>query len=156
MKKINWIDITLIVFVLGGILVILLKVGGNQSTGGDVSMEMNQASIVIKVDNVREATVSSLKIDEPLVSDETNSFVGRIIDLEAIPYKDKIETLDGNLVFAEVPERYTIFVTVNANLLERDAGYYADGISEIKINSDFRFYTKHVITSGKIERIDWP
>lgn len=156
MRKMNIIDIIIIIFIIGGILVLASKLGSfGSSSGQGEEIKMEKAIIVLKVENVREATVNALEKGHMVLSEETNSIIGPIIDTLVYPYEDEIEMLDGSLVFAEVPEKYTILVSLDASLLERETGYFSEGITEMKINSLFKFYTKYVTTSGRIEEIDW-
>ncbi|MDP3386224.1 MAG: DUF4330 family protein [Eubacteriales bacterium] len=156
MRRMNIVDIIIIVFIIGGILVLVSKLGTFGSSGGQgEEMKMTKAIIVLEVEDVREATVNALKIGHIVLSEETNSTVGPIKEMTVIPYRDEIETVDGKLVFAEVPDKYTIVIALEASLLERETGYFSEGITEMKINSVFKFYTKYVSTSGRIEEINW-
>jgi hypothetical protein len=152
----NAIDLIIILFIIGGILVLGLKLGTfNTSSGVGEDIRMEKAVIVLKVENVRAATVDALKMGHMILSEETNSIIGPIIDLDVHPFIDDIEMVDGRIIFAEVPDKYTIFVSMESLMLERETGYFSEGITEMKVNSMFKFYTKYVSTSGRIEEIIW-
>ncbi len=156
MRRMNIIDIIIIIFIIGGILVLVSKLGTfGSSSGQGEELKMEKAIIVIEVEDVREATVNALKTGHIVLSEETNSVIGPIKEIIVIPYLDEIETIDGTLVLAEVPDKYTILVSLEASLIERETGYFSEGITEMKVNSMFKFYTKYVSTSGRIEEIDW-
>ncbi|HAE43480.1 MAG TPA: hypothetical protein DCG34_11295 [Clostridiales bacterium] len=156
MRKMNIVDIIIIFFIIGGILVIASKMGTfGSSSDPSEGLKMEKAIIVLRVEDVREATVNALKTGHIILSEETNSVLGPVTNLTVMPYKDEIETVDGRLVFAEVPDKYTVLVSLETSLLERETGYFSEGITEIKVNSVFKFYTKYISTSGIIEEIDW-
>jgi hypothetical protein len=156
MRRMNAIDLIIILFIIGGILVLGLKLGTfNTSSGVGEDIRMEKAVIVLKVENVRAATVDALKMGHMILSEETNSIIGPIIDLDVHPFIDDIEMVDGRIIFAEVPDKYTIFVSMESLMLERETGYFSEGITEMKVNSMFKFYTKYVSTSGRIEEIIW-
>ncbi len=155
MRKITIIDMAVLIAVTIALVVLVSKTG---ALGGSVEVSsddvnMIPASIVIRVQNVRRFTVDAFKEGDILLSNETNHPVGPIKAIESGPFRDKIEMLDGRLVMAEVPERYVVFVTVETMLLERERGYFSDGITEIKVNSEFKLYTKYLATTGIIEEI---
>ncbi|HBH12734.1 MAG: hypothetical protein XD91_0351 [Clostridiales bacterium 38_11] len=155
MRRMNIADFIIIIFIIGGILVLASKLGTfGLSLGQGEEIKMRKAVIVLEVEDVREATVNALKIGHIVLSEETNSPIGPIIEMTVTPYMDEIETVDGKIVFSEVPGKYTIIVSLEASLLERETGYFAEGITEMKVNSIFKFYTKYVSTSGRIEEID--
>lgn len=156
MRRMNAIDLIIILFIIGGILVLGLKLGTfNTVSGPGEDIRMEKAVIVIKVENVRAATVDALKMGHMVLSEETNSIIGPIIDLEVHPFMEDIETVDGRVIFAEVPDKFTVFVSMESSMLERETGYFSEGITEMKVNSMFKFYTKYVSTSGRIEEINW-
>lgn len=156
MRRLNVIDIIIIFFIIGGILVLGLKLGTfNTSSGPGEDIRMEKAVIVLNVENVRAATVDALKMGHMVLSEETNSIIGPIIDIDVHPYMEEIEMVDGRSIFAEVPDKYTILVSMESSMLERETGYFSEGITEMKVNSMFKFYTKYVTTSGRIEEINW-
>lgn len=156
MKKINIIDLIIIFFIIAGIIVIGMKIGTfNFSNSPQIDNQIKEASIVIKVEDIRKNTFDSIKVSDIILSDETNIAVGIVDKIEVYPFEKRMEKENGEIVYPEYPDKYTMLITVKASLLEKETGYYVDGITEIKVNSDFKFYTKYVITTGKIEEISW-
>lgn len=156
MKKITKFDVLLLVFVLAAIAVFAIKFGNFSGSGEAVAaVETKPALVDFLVEDVRIVTAESFEIGDTVLSEETNSVIGVIENVEIFPYKDLIEMANGEVVKAEVPDKYSVLIIMKSNLSERQTGYFADGITEIKVNSETKIYTKKVITSGKVEGIVW-
>jgi hypothetical protein len=155
MKKLKIFDIVLILFILAAVSVVGIKVFGMGTDDVITAVETRPAQVTIRIENVRTYTASHLTVGEAVLSDETNSAIGVIDKIEILPYEEVVETSDGQLIRATVPDKYTIMLTLDAQLSERETGYFAEGITEIKVNSATKIYTKKVITSGRIEGIEF-
>ena len=154
MKSINRVDFFVILVVVLGLATVALRFGvGGGGVATTVEEEEVKAQVTFRVDNVRQETVSQYRLGDVLVSDETNHPVGPIVDIEVRDYLEPRDRLDGPALMRPVPGRYSVFVTVDANLYEKETGYYADGITEIKVFSDFILYTKRVKSDGKVQDI---
>lgn len=155
MKKLKIFDIVLILFILAAVSVVGIKVFGMGTDDVITAVETRPAQVTIRIENVRTYTASHLTVGEAVLSDETNSPIGVIDKIEILPYEEVVETSDGQLIRATVPDKYTVMLTLDAQLSERETGYFAEGITEIKVNSATKIYTKKVITSGRIEGIEF-
>ncbi|MBM7562474.1 DUF4330 domain-containing protein [Fusibacter tunisiensis] len=155
MKKLKKFDIVLILFILAAVSVVGIKVFGMGTDDVITAVETRPAQVTIRIENVRTYTASHLTVGEAVLSDETNSAIGVIDKIEILPYEEVVETSDGQLIRATVPDKYTVMLTLDAHLSERETGYFAEGITEIKVNSETKIYTKKVITSGRIEGIEF-
>lgn len=155
MKKLKIFDIVLILFILAAVSVVGIKVFGMGTDDVITAVETRPAQVTIRIENVRTYTASHLTVGEAVLSDETNSAIGVIDKIEILPYEEVVETSDGQLIRATVPDKYTVMLTLDAQLSERETGYFAEGITEIKVNSATKIYTKKVITSGRIEGIEF-
>lgn len=154
MRSLNRVDLLVILVVVLGLITVALRFGlGGGGVATTVQEEEVKAQVTFRVDNVRQETVDQYLLGDILVSDETNHRVGPIVDIEVRDYLEPLDRLDGQALMRPVPGRYTVFVTVDAHLYEKETGYYADGITEIKVFSDFILYTKRVKSDGKVQDI---
>lgn len=154
MSKLKKFDFLVIMLLLVSAVFLFLKFSNADSpvmgTGGEV-YESARLKYVIR--DVRFMTAEAFNVGDTLLSDETHHKVGVITDIEIRPYEKALEKVDGTLVQAEVPEKFTVVLTVETDLIQRRIGYFAHGITEIKINSTAVIYTKYVRTVSKVEEI---
>lgn len=156
MRKFNRFDTIIALFIIGALVILGIKVSNfDKPSEQQVSTTMKPALVTIQVENVRIMTVEGFKIGDMVLSDETNSIIGPIEKIEVEPYRDDVEKLDGEVVLAEVPGKYTVYITVSALMSERETGYFSEGITEIKVNSELKIYTKTVAPIGKVKEIVW-
>ena len=69
-------------------------------------------SAVAEITDVRQATVDAINEGDVVRDHITGHIIGSIVDKQVRPYRTPVETADGDVIIAEVPERYTILVTV--------------------------------------------
>jgi len=55
---------------------------------------------------------------------------------------------DGEGVLVRSPEKYNIILTVECNVLDRPNGVFAEGITEIKVNSTGKYKTIGLLFSA--------
>ncbi|MDW7661471.1 MAG: DUF4330 domain-containing protein, partial [Bacillota bacterium] len=120
MRKFNRFDLLIALFIIGALVILGIKVSNfDKPSEQQVSTTMKPALVTIQVENVRIMTVEGFKIGDMVLSDETNSIIGPIEKIEVEPYKDDVEKLSGEVVLAEVPGKYTVYITVSALMSER-------------------------------------
>ena len=145
MKTIKKFDILLVLIILAVLAVIAMKFININSVGvGSEGVSYKSAEVEFVVEGVRIMTIEALNVGDTLYSNETNNAIGKIKEVIVSPYVKTLEKLDGTLVQAEVPEKYKAIIVVDTELSERNTGYFAQGITEIKTNSKALVYTKYV------------
>lgn len=156
MRKFNRFDIIIAFFIIGALVILGIKVSNfNKPIEQQASTTLKPAMVTIQVENVRVMTVEGFKVGDMVLSDETNSIIGPIETIEIEPFRDIVEKSNGEVVLAEVPGKYTVYITVSALMSERETGYFSEGITEIKVNSELKIYTKTVAPIGKVKEIVW-
>jgi hypothetical protein len=154
MKNLKKFDILLILIVLAMVGILALKFVHLDSVGiGGDGVEYNKASLEIVIEDVRIMSAEAFRIGDELLSDDTNHRIGVIKDVQIQAYEKTLEKSDGSLVLAQVPEKYKVVLTVETELSERETGYFAYGVTEIKNNSATILYTKYVKSVSKVEAI---
>ena len=149
-RKFNLIDvlvlIVIIVFAIG--IYVRFSAPKSESVKTNTSYE-----VTVKVSDIRRFTKDALKKSTVLLAEKSETVIGEVISVEEAPYFDSLESSDGKVVSAPVPEKYECLVTFKTDLRETDTGYYSADSSEIKVGSTFYVYSKYVSTSGKIVSI---
>ena len=143
-KKINGLDIFIIVVIIAVVAFGAYKglnINKNKGTGSEamyVDVEYDAY-----VERVRMKTVDAIHVGDLLYDKTTGVCIGEITDKAYFPFAEPEITEAGNAVMAEVPDYYTLKITVESSIIEKEDGYYLGGIVEFKSNSKTEVYTKY-------------
>lgn len=152
MKKINIVDIAIVILILALVAFAYLKFGVYEHTKTDA--EMNKIQYSIKIFEVRSYTSEAFKVGDTLYDSQTKLAIGTITNIEIVASKINNETTDGRIIYVENPERYDVTLTIETEGIENDKAYFADKSVELKVGSEKIIETKYVKTTGKIISIE--
>lgn len=152
MKKINIIDVAVVILILILIVFAYLKFGVYEHTKTDAEMSGIQFSI--KISEVRKYTGDAFKVGDTIYDSQTKLAIGSITNIEMVNSKVNSETTDGRIILVENPERYDVIITVETQGIENDKAYFADKSVELKVGSEKVIETLYVKTTGKIISIN--
>lgn len=153
-RKANFMDIILFV-----VLIALVVLGAykmivvNKDGGGEDGIIGEMMTYDAVIDNVRMVTVEALHEGDLVYDEKTGICVGTIQDVSYTPMLMNIPDEDGYYA-VEYPDYYTVTLVVEGDILEKDEGYFAQGVTELKINSEMNFYTKYAAPVMKIMNFD--
>ncbi|HEY8362997.1 MAG TPA: DUF4330 family protein [Tissierellaceae bacterium] len=155
-RKLNWIDFSIILIVVAVVIILGLKVKNVLFTksSGENQVINTKKDVVLKIEDVREYSVNALQVGDNVYSDDTNYYFGKIKDIKVEESYLPLIKDNGEVVLARSPERYNVYLVVECNVLERPNGYFAEGITEIKVNSKSRYKTIGLLFTATIESIE--
>lgn len=145
--KINIIDLVVLLLVLVFIIGMVIRVGGTKT--GEITTKAG-FEYVVKVENIRDFTVKALEEKGDVFEDVNNVKVGEITDVTVEPYKGEGVKADGKRVYAEVPGRFTAYVTVKCEGTCVDGVYYDAVKTDIGTGRGHKICTEKVSTNGAI------
>ena len=134
MKKINIIDIAVVLLIIALIVVAFLKFG--MYSGAKNESEMNKIEYTLRISGVRMYTVDAFKVGDVIYDSQTKLAIGTITDIQTSKAKNIEETSDGRLVNAENVDKYELLITVQGDGMETDKAYFADRSVELKVGSE--------------------
>lgn len=145
---INIIDLAVLLIFL------VLIVGGykRMKTKPIVTSETTEAIITYEVSEVRQPTVDSVIIGEPLYHYDKGTYIGEIVDMEVKPYTDALE-YEGKWINAEVPGKYTIDIKVKADV-NNNQDVIVVGGEQTRVGIQYRVKNKQVAFFGTVLDID--
>ena len=154
-KKFNWIDYSIFALLIIMVIILGLKIKSviTSNKKGNTEIVNNTKEVVIVVEDIREYSVNALNIGDKLYSNETNHYFGEIVDIQVEDSYVNLVKNDGQVVSVRSPEKYNVILTVNCNILERPNGYFAEGITEVKVNSANKYKTIEAFFKGIIYSI---
>ncbi len=154
-RKLNYIDYSIIIIVLAVALVLGKKISNVTSNKSSANKEINNTKkqVILEITDVREYSVKAISPGDNLYSGDTNYFFGKITDIEVEESYLPIIKHDGESVLTRSPERYNIKLFVDCNILDRANGVFAEGITEIKVNSVGKYKTIGLLFTAITESI---
>lgn len=154
-KKFNWIDYCIILFVLAVIVVLGLKIKNVAFTKSTGNNEVNNTKkeVVLAIKDVRQYSVDALKEGDNIYSEDTNYYFGKIKKIEVEDSYVVMVKNNGESILTRSPERYDVTLTVDCNVLDKPNGVFAEGITEIKVNSTGKYKTVGLLFSAVTESI---
>ena len=148
--KVSIIDILVILLIIVVITGIAARYGSRitNSVKSDKQFEY-----VLKVENVRQYTVNALERKGKITDKKSEKDLGEIIDVRVENAEMQTVTASGAVLFSELPDRYTCFVTILGNGKESDDNYILNDTTELSVGRNIDLYSKYVKTSGDIESV---
>lgn len=149
-RKFNWIDYCIILFIIAVIAVLGLKIKNIRSvdlTGNNEAVKTKK-DVILVIEDVRQYSVDALRLGDNVYSDDTNYYFGKIKNIEVEDSYLPLIKNDGEGVLVRSPEKYNIILTVECNVLDRPNGVFAEGITEIKVNSTGKYKTIGLLFSA--------
>jgi hypothetical protein len=149
-RKFNWIDYCIILFIIAVIAVLGLKIKNIRSvdlTGNNETVKTKK-DVILVIEDVRQYSIDALQLGDNVYSDDTNYYFGKIKNIEVEDSYLPLIKNDGEGVLVRSPEKYNIILTVECNVLDRPNGVFAEGITEIKVNSTGKYKTIGLLFSA--------
>lgn len=153
-RKPNIADILIIVVIAALCVVAVFKFGvvnQEESTGVDASAE--QRTYTAFIDEVRMATVNALHEGDEIFDEKTGICLGTITKVEYKPFMKNVLQNDGTISAVEFPDYYSVTLTIEGPVVEKEEGYFVEGIVEMKANSEMNVITKYAKPVMKITSI---
>jgi len=143
-RKPNIVDILIIVVIIALAGLAVFKFGvvnKNESTGvGDAA---EQRTYTAFIDEVRMPTVNALHAGDKIFDEKTGICIGTIKEVSYAPYMKGVIAADGSVKQVEYPDYYSISLTIEGPVIEKEEGYFVDGVVELKTNSEMNTVTKY-------------
>lgn len=150
-RKFNWIDYCIILFVLAVVVVLGLKIKNIRSANsivGNNETTNTKKEVLLVIRDIRQFSVDALQVGDNLYSDDTNYYFGKIKNIQVEDSYLVLVKNDGESVLTRSPEKYNVTLTVDCNILDRPNGVYAEGITEVKVNSTGKYKTIGLLFSA--------
>ena len=149
--KISIIDFFVILIIIIGILGFGIRY---ISRAAKAARAVTDFKYVVEISNVRSYTVDALEKKGTVTDLKGKSVVGEITDVDYMPMRVQSVKADGTPVLAEVPEKYAVTVTIEAEGHESDSGYFVGNDVELSVGTTMAMTTKYANTTGKVKSIE--
>ena len=136
---INIVDLLIIVLLLA-LVAVGVKRFGNKAAVGEATTK--KGVITAEIKDVRDVTAKNVKVGDPIYDYDKGTLIGKILTAQVEPYKDKTE-YQGKFFNAEVPDKYRVIVTLDADVKETQ-DFYQVGTEQIRIGAEMRIKNKSI------------
>lgn len=153
-RKPNIVDILIVVVIVALAAVAVFKFGViNQQEATSIGDEAEQTTYTAFIDEVRMATVNALHEGDQIFDEKTGIYLGTIQKVSHAPYKKGVIAADGSIKQVEYPDYYSVNLTIQGPVVEKEEGYFVEGVVELKINSEMNTVTKYAKPVIKVTSI---
>lgn len=147
---INIIDLAVL------LIVAVLIVGGAyrfKQAQTDVVVESQKTIVTVEIGEVRQPTVDAINVGDELYHYDRGQYYGKVIDKQVESFKEPVETDGGKLVAADVPGKFNIILTVEANSTNTKDAIVIGG-EQTRIGTQYRLKNKMVAFFGTVFDIE--
>ena len=148
--KINIVDLLAIILVIAAVIGISTRYITNPSNKVRRGIEIEYE---VKIIGVRDFTVKALQKKGTLYDKDKHS-LGEIKSVRYENQKQEQFKSDGSVVYVDIPEKYTVYLTVAAESHETDEDYFVGDKTEISAGGWIDVMTKYAHTSGVIVNVE--
>ena len=149
--KVSIIDIFAVLIIIVAVLGVALRYYSAPSRSARERVKM---MYVVEIDGIRKYTVDAMDKKGTVIDPKQKCKIGEITEVSYKPQKMEQFDADGNVVYAEVPNKYTLEVTIVSDGKESENGYYVGNDTVLSVGSTISLATKYANSSGKVKSIE--
>lgn len=154
-RRPNIVDILIILALVAVIVLAIVKVAVvNRAESSGVDESAEKTTYTAFVDKVRMPTVNALHEGDLIYDDKTGVCIGEIKTVAYEPLFYNLPDGSGGMVRAQYPDYYRVTMTIEGSVIEKEDGYFVDGVVELKVNSEMDVFTKYAKPTIKVTNIE--
>lgn len=146
--KFNWIDALIIIFIIAlgiGVFSYFRK------PNATITVEKTPIKVTVRVDKVLMETVNGINVGDIFKDKDTNQVFGKVIDKKVTEAYEMVETGDGRVVKAVIPNRHSVFVTLEGEAIVTD-DYIRVGGRDVRIEGTIELKsTKNAVITKVVD-----
>ncbi len=152
MKKIRWIDILIIVFVIAIAVVFFLRRGDDNYSKfkGGVDIDLVDMSLTYETKGIRGFSVDSIELGDVIFDDDSGTKLGVVTAINVKPSKEVMVKNNGEAVSAIREEYFDLYVTINSKVYESENKFLANGNFDLKLNSNIKLVSKRLLLNARL------
>lgn len=152
-SKINILDLGIV------LMIIVLGLAGFyklKSVNTTAFIKPQPVDIKVIVREREETSIDKIKVGDILKEYDTGIILGEIKSIDIKPAIIEVETVDGEVKLAEIPERYDYYINIDANAIVNENAIVS-GNKELRIGNKLVLRTKtyalesYILEIGKRE-----
>lgn len=154
-KRPNLIDIVIILTLVAVAVLAVIKIGViNRTEVTELSEAAPKTTYTAFVDKVKMPTVEALHVGDLIFDEKTGICIGEIKDVSYEPLFHNLPDGTGGVMRVQYPDYYRVTMTIEGSVIEKENGYFVDGVVELKVNSEMNTVTKYAQPVIKVTNIE--
>ncbi|KXL51964.1 hypothetical protein CLNEO_26630 [Anaerotignum neopropionicum] len=154
-RRPNIVDFLIILTLVAVVVLAILKLGVvNRVESSGTDEAAIRTTYTAFVDKVRMPTVNALHEGDLIFDEKTGICIGEIKGVEYEPLFYNLPDGTGGMVRAQYPDYYRVTMTIEGSLVDKEDGYFVDGVVELKVNSEMNVFTKYAKPTIKVSNIE--
>ena len=149
--KVSVIDLFAVIIVVVAVIGITFRFVSVPSKSARQRVKL---SYVVEINGVRDFTVNALNKQGTVIDPKQKCLIGEITEVSSKQQTMEQFDSNGNMVYAEVPNKYSVEVTILSDGKESESGYFVGNDTVLSVGSDISIATKYVNSSGKVKKIE--
>ena len=151
---VNIIDILLVIIILIGGLFAYKKIFSSDS-GVNLGAKYYKTTFTMKVDSVPSSVVNYLEKGSEVYDNESNVFIGKLIDFKSDDYESYVENRENNtFVKTKVPDKISVYLTVETEVSDNPGDLITANNYYVKVGKYLSVRAKNFAGSGYIISMD--
>jgi len=116
------------------VLIVLIGFGAYKvlKVNPTVAVNTEKVTMVYFIQEVRDVTYNAIEEGEIAKDYDKNTVYGKVVKKEALPAKKMINTADGRMVEAEIPDRFDVKIYIEGDAVVSKTGVYM-GNQEVRV-----------------------
>lgn len=147
MKKVNVVDIIIVLLLVVCVAGILIRFSGTKN------LSATKIEYTLNLKGVRDYSVKALEKMGNVYDPKLKKQMGTIVDVAVENAVGEAEMADGRNVTAPIPERYDVTLTIQTDGSVGESAYYSAASNELCVGKTYEMYTKWSSCYGTIERV---
>lgn len=155
--KLNILDIMIILAVtifVGVFALTHIQAGEEGSVVVGNSNTVTKFTYTISIANVAKTSEEMLEIGDEVYDKVSNTYIGKIVEIEASQAVGLIELENGEVIDAVMPGRADLKLKIETEGNIKNGEYLANGLIRIMVGNFREIKTKYLMCSGTISSID--
>ena len=107
-------------------------------------------SYTIFIEDIANTSEKAFQIGDEVFDKMSGAALGKITDINVSESRQKIDTLDGTIILAGVPDRIDVLLTIGTDGSLKNGEYLANGLTRIMGGSFRSIKTDYIMCSGMI------
>lgn len=148
--KVSIIDLLVLLAVIVGAIGFSVRFF---STAAENVNEKTKFEYVVEIQDVRSFTVDALAKKGVVTEKKSGGIIGEITNVESKKYALPHVLSNGRVILVDIPEKYSVEVTVVGEGNETSGGYYIGENVELSVGSTITMASKYANSTGKVKSI---
>lgn len=154
-RRANIVDILILLALVAVVALAIYKVAVvNRVESAGVQDQSEAIHYTAFIDKVRMPTVNALHEGDLIFDEKTGICIGEIQEVSYVPLVHNLPDGAGGIVQAEYPDYYRVTLRIAGAVIEKEEGYFVDGVAELKVNSEMNTFTKYAKPVIKVTDIE--